>query len=165
MLAYGTEKPQSYRPRVLDERPQKLLDIFGAVEMRGRSGAANPGPHWRSERASFIWIIRVAKTLTAANPSLALQGKRPHVIDERQVFPPHEMPRVEQSTRLAAREASTSSPVRPPRRRTPSHSGAGRITRLDMSAMTLWERGLSTGAVALSGLFEGSFKPLVCDTS
>ena len=46
-----------------------------------------------------------------------------------------------------------------------THSGAGRIARVDMSTMTLWERGLSTGAVSLSGLFEGKFEPSACDTS
>ena len=31
--------------------------------------------------------------------------------------------------------------------------------------MTLWERGLSTGSVSLSGLFEGAFDPSACETS
>lgn len=35
MVAYGTEKPQSYRPRLVDERLQRLLSTFGAVEIRG----------------------------------------------------------------------------------------------------------------------------------
>ena len=34
-----------------------------------------------------------------------------------------------------------------------------------MSTMTLWERGLSTGSVSLSGLFEGAFDPSACETS
>mgnify|MGYP004479362567 CR=1 FL=1 len=35
MVAYGTEKPKTYRPRLVDERLQRLLSIFGAVEIRG----------------------------------------------------------------------------------------------------------------------------------
>ena len=35
MVAYGTEKPQAYRPRLVDERLQRLLSTFGAVEIRG----------------------------------------------------------------------------------------------------------------------------------
>lgn len=35
MVVYGTEKPQAYRPRLVDERLQRLLSTFGAVEIRG----------------------------------------------------------------------------------------------------------------------------------
>lgn len=35
MISYGSEQPKSYRPRLLDERLQTLLQIFGAVEIRG----------------------------------------------------------------------------------------------------------------------------------
>ena len=31
MVAYGTEKPQAYRPRLVDERLQRLLSTVGAV--------------------------------------------------------------------------------------------------------------------------------------
>lgn len=40
-----------------------------------------------------------------------------------------------------------------------SHSGAGRIARVDMSTMTLLERGIARGGVSLAGLFEGEFEP------
>lgn len=39
----------------------------------------------------------------------------------------------------------------------PNHSGAGRIGRIRMNPLTLYESGLSTGAVSLSGLFEHKF--------
>ena len=35
MVVYGTEKPQAYRPRLVDGRLQRLLSTFGAVEIRG----------------------------------------------------------------------------------------------------------------------------------
>ena len=35
MVVYGTEKPQAYRSRLVDERLQRLLSTFGAVEIRG----------------------------------------------------------------------------------------------------------------------------------
>ena len=35
MISYGTEKPLAYRPRLVDERLQRLLTTFGAVEIRG----------------------------------------------------------------------------------------------------------------------------------
>lgn len=97
---------------------------------------------------------------------LALQGARPHVVDEWQ-----EVPSTWDATRRAVDAAGgerglfilTGSST--PAKDAVTHSGAGRIARVDMSTMTLWERGLSTGSVSLSGLFEGAFNPSACETS
>lgn len=43
------------------------------------------------------------------------------------------------------------------------HSGAGRIARVDMGTLTLWESGHSDGSVSLAGLFEGEFEPCVVE--
>lgn len=165
MVAYGTEKPKTYRPRLVDERLQRLLSTFGAVEVRGTKWC---GKSWAA-LAFGESVVHLddpnVKTLVEADPSLALQGARPHVVDEWQEVP---------STWDAARRAVDAAGDRglfiltgssTPAKDSVTHSGAGRIARVDMSTMTLWERGLSTGAVSLSGLFEGKFGPSACDTS
>lgn len=40
MAAYGTEMPQAYRPRLADERLQRQLFAFSAVELRDGRWAA-----------------------------------------------------------------------------------------------------------------------------
>ena len=165
MVAYGTEKPKTYRPCLVDERLQRLLSAFGAVEIRGTKWC---GKSW-AVLAFGESVVRLddpnVKALAEADPSLALQGVRPHVVDEWQEVP---------STWDAARRAVDAVGDRglfiptgssTPAKDSVTHSGAGRIARVDMSTMTLWERGLSTGAVSLSGLFEGKFEPSACDTS
>ena len=165
MVAYGTEKPKTYRPRLVDERLQRLLSTFGAVEIWGTKWC---GKSWAA-LAFGESVVHLddpnVKTLVEADPSLALQGARPHVVDEWQEVP---------STWDAARRAVDAAGDRglfiltgssTPAKDSVTHSGAGRIARVDMSTMTLWERGLSTGAVSLSGLFEGKFEPSACDTS
>ena len=165
MVAYGTEKPKTYRPRLVDERLQRLLSTFGAVEIRGTKWC---GKSWAA-LAFGESVVHLddpnVKALVEADPSLALQGARPHVVDEWQEIP---------STWDAARRAVDAAGDRglfiltgssTPAKDSVTHSGAGRIARVDMSTMTLWERGLSTGAVSLSGLFEGKFEPSACDTS
>ena len=165
MVAYVTEKPKTYRPRLVDERLQRLLSTFGAVEVRGTKWC---GKSWAA-LAFGESVVHLddpnVKTLVEADPSLALQGARPHVVDEWQEVP---------STWDAARRAVDAAGDRglfiltgssTPAKDSVTHSGAGRIARVDMSTMTLWERGLSTGAVSLSGLFEGKFEPSACDTS
>ena len=165
MVTYGTEKPKTYRPRLVDERLQRLLSTFGAVEIRGTKWC---GKSWAA-LAFGESVVHLddpnVKALVEADPSLALQGARPHVVDEWQEVP---------STWDAARRAVDAAGDRglfiltgssTPAKDSVTHSGAGRIARVDMSTMTLWERGLSTGAVSLSGLFEGKFEPSACDTS
>ena len=165
MVTYGTEKPKTYRPRLVDERLQRLLSTFGAVEIRGTKWC---GKSWAA-LAFGESVVHLddpnVKVLVEADPSLALQGARPHVVDEWQEVP---------STWDAARRAVDVAGDRglfiltgssTPAKDSVTHSGAGRIARVDMSTMTLWERGLSTGAVSLSGLFEGKFEPSTCDTS
>lgn len=166
MVSYGTEKPKTYNPRLVDERLHRLLHTFGAVEIRGTKWC---GKSWTA-LAFGESVVHLddpnVKALAEADPTLALQGARPHVVDEWQEVP---------STWDAARRAvdaaggehglfiltGSSTPAKD----AVTHSGAGRIARVDMSTMTLWERGLSTGAVSLSGLFEGSFEPSACDAS
>ena len=166
MVAYGTEKPQAYRPRLVDERLQRLLSTFGAVEIRGTKWC---GKSWAA-LAFGESVVHLddpnVKALAEADPALALQGARPHVVDEWQ-----EAPSTWDATRRAVDAAGgerglfilTGSST--PAKDAVTHSGAGRIARVDMSTMTLWERGLSTGSVSLSGLFESAFDPSACETS
>ena len=165
MVAYGTEKPQAYRPRLVDERLQRLLSTFGAVEIRGTKWC---GKSWAA-LAFGESVVHLddpnVKALAEADPALALQGARPHVVDEWQ-----EAPSTWDATRRAVDAAGgerglfilTGSST--PAKDAVTHSGAGRIARVDMSTMTLWERGLSTGSVSLSGLFESAFDPSACET-
>ena len=166
MVVYGTEKPQAYRPRLVDGRLQRLLSTFGAVEIRGTKWC---GKSWAA-LAFGESVVHLddpnVKALAEVDPALALQGARPHVVDEWQ-----EVPSTWDATRRAVDAAGgergmfilTGSST--PAKDAVTHSGAGRIARVDMSTMTLWERGLSTGTVSLSGLFEGAFAPSACETS
>ena len=85
MVAYGTEKPQAYRPRLVDERLQRLLSTFGAVEIRGAKWC---GKSWAA-LAFGESVVHLddpnVKALAEADPMLALQGARPHVVDEWQL--------------------------------------------------------------------------------
>lgn len=77
MISYGTEKPLAYRPRLVDERLQRLLTTFGAVEIRGTKWC---GKSWAA-LAFGESVIHLddpnVKTLAAADPTLALQGAPP----------------------------------------------------------------------------------------
>ena len=157
-IVYGSEKPAGYLPRVVDARIQRMLGLFGAVEVRG--------PRWCGKSWSALAfgesVVHLddesVHDLVSADLSLALGGARPHVIDEWQ-----DIPRIWDAARRAVDDAGgehglyilTGSST--PEKDKVSHSGAGRIASVDMSTMTLWESGRSTGEVSLAGLFRGEF--------
>lgn len=99
------------------------------------------------------------KAIAEADPFIILEGERPHVVDEWQ-----EVPRIWDAARRRIDEEGEkglflltgSSSLSKDK---VTHSGAGRIARLRMRPMSLYESGESSGDISLSGLFEGEFKP------
>lgn len=157
----------NYWPRISD----RLI-----VEKLRRSGAVLvTGPKWCGKTASSAMNAqsilymqdpdRAAAYLTAADtkPSLLLEGAVPHLIDEWQVAPV-----LWDAVRFAVDQRQktgqfilTGSAV--PLDNATMHTGTGRIARLSMRTMSLYESRESNGNVSLRELFEG--KPLEMSTS
>lgn len=74
----------------------------------------------------------------------------------------HEVDRA-RGTRGAFILTGSSTPATRQGEQGPAHSGAGRIGRVRMSPMSLFESGESTGQVSPSGLFAGEFTPCVAE--
>lgn len=96
----------------------------------------------------------------AIQPSLLLRGERPRLIDEWQVAPvlwDAVINEVDNRSGASGQFLLTGSatPVSLKKSDFPKHTGTGRISRLDMSTMTLEESGVSSCEVSLSSLFGG----------
>ena len=140
--------------------------MFGAVSIVGPKWC---GKTWTAMNHSNSMMSLAGRTGPYRNRDLviedyrtALEGDRPRLIDEWQ-----EVPAVWDDVRMdidlnpgCGRYVLTGSSV--PRRGEYVHSGAGRITKVPMRTMTLYETGDSTGAVSLSGLFEGGLETTDC---
>jgi len=148
----------NYKNRLLDKQLKKHLRAFGAVEIVGTMWS---GKTWMAEAhaESKINLSNAGtKSMIEADHSLAFEGEKPHVIDEWQ-----EIPSLWDSTRLAVDAASgerglfiltgSSSTSKDET----IHSGTGRISRLHLRPMSLYETGDSDGSVSLIDLFEGRF--------
>ncbi len=157
-------RPESYRSRIVDAQIEQYLEIFGAVEICGTKWC---GKTWSSlAHANSVTYVDRGNNLeiVKADPSYALIGESPHVIDEWQ-----RVPALWDYVRHAVDEAGdqkgkwiltgSSTPVKGK----VSHSGAGRIGRIRMHPMTLQETGMSSAEVSLEALFERSFSP--CQTT
>ena len=156
----GKLLPEGYIPRLIDNTLSARLEQTGAVEVTGTMWC---GKTWTS-MAYGNSISRIglnpARLAAEADPTTALLGESPHVIDEWQ-----DVPEIWDEVRMRVDEAGgkpgqfilTGSSQ--PNKEKVHHSGAGRISRLHMRTMSLQESGQSSGKVSLAGLFHGEFEP------
>lgn len=156
----GSLLPASYIPRLMDSKLSEYLDLFGAVEVAGTMWC---GKTWTSmafaESISKVGTQTV-RTIAESDPKAVLVGAKPHVIDEWQDVPAiwdEVRNEIDETGGKPGQFILTGSSY--PQKDMVHHSGAGRIQKLRMRTMTLFESGLSSGAVSLSGLFNGDFTP------
>jgi len=159
---------QQYRKRIADDILLRKLAGAGAVLVEG--------PKWCGKTTTCEQFAKSALymadpdtrernlALAATNIKELLKGETPRLIDEWQVAP-----KFWDAVRFHVDHAEgwghfilTGSAVPPEGKKAQNgekdivHSGTGRISRLRMRPMSLWESGESTGTVSLRDLFAGS---------
>lgn len=147
-----TLTPPGYRPRIMEDSLRMHLEAFGAVEVRGPKWYGKTWMSLSQANSAIRLDDPAARSMVELDATLALRGEAPHLVDEWR-----EVPAVWDATRRAVDEAGacgmyllTGSSA--PAMDRVSHSGAGRIARLRMEPMTLYEQGLSTGEASLERL-------------
>lgn len=156
-------KRQDYRPRIIDKTLQEYLSTFGAVCVEGPKWC---GKTWTSSYhcVSEIYLGDPAgnfqnRQLAELSPALVLEGEAPRLIDEWQEVPP-----IWDAVRFKVDETPQKGQFILTGSATPNHkgilhSGAGRIGKLRMRPMSLYESGDSSGQVSLKELCAGNVKP------
>ena len=152
-----------YKPRVIDESVKRYLSIFGAVCIEGPKWC---GKTWTSSyHSNSEFLIGDPannfqnRSLAEMSPSIVLEGATPRLLDEWQ-----EVPTIWDAVRYTVDQRAekgqfilTGSST--PKRKGILHSGAGRIGKLRMRTMSLYESGNSSGAVSLRELCNGKITP------
>lgn len=156
-------KNELYRPRIIDKQIENYLTAFGAICIEGPKWC---GKTWTSSYHcnSEIFIGSPDgnfqnRQLAQISPSLILEGETPRMIDEWQEHPPlwdAVRSKVDENGKKGQFILTGSST---PKRKGILHSGAGRIARLRMRPMSLYESGDSSGVVSLEELCNNSLKP------
>lgn len=154
---------QNYMPRIIDDKIESYLKTFGAVCVEGPKWC---GKTWTSayHSASEIFIGDPAgnfqnRKLAEMSPALILDGEKPRLIDEWQEVPPiwdAVRFRVDQTAQKGQYILTGSAT---PNHKGVLHSGAGRIAKLRMRPMSLYESGDSSGVVSLKKLCYGEMIP------
>ncbi len=145
-----------YRPRVVDAQISALMSAMGAVVIEGPKACGKTMTAMQFARSEVrLDVDANARAAAAIDPSLVLEGDTPRLIDEWQIEPSiwnHVRRRVDDRQDPGQFVlAGSSVPVDDKTR----HTGAGRIARLRMRPMSLYESGHSTGTVSLADLMAG----------
>lgn len=158
-------KREEYLPRIIDKTIEKYLKIFGAICVEGPKWC---GKTWTSEYHSNSWYFVGNPENNFQNRRLAeiaaehiLDGEPPRLIDEWQ-----EVPSIWDAVRYRVDQSSANGVFiltgsSTPQNKGVLHSGIGRIARLHMRPMSLFESGESTGEVSLQKLCRGNIKPVL----
>lgn len=150
---------KDYIPRLIDSVLKEYLEFYGAVLVEGCKwcGKSTTAKHFAKSCLELQnpQTRKMSMELVELSPEVLLEGERPRMIDEWQ-----DVPEIWDAIRydvdrsgLAGQYILTGSAT--PRKDKPRHSGIGRIVRLKMRPMSLFESGDSTGDVSLGGLFDG----------
>ena len=156
---------EKYIPRIIDAAVERYLATMGAVCIEG--------PKWCGKTWTSSWHSNSEflvgnpdnnfqnRALAEMSPALVLEGETPRLIDEWQEVPP-----LWDAVRYTVDQRSekgqfilTGSAT--PKRKGVLHSGAGRIGKLRMRPMSLYESGDSSGKVSLQELCEGNLAPVI----
>lgn len=154
---------ENYKARIIDKKIDKYLSVFGAICIEGPKWC---GKTWTSSyhSNSEIYIGDPSgnfqnRQLAQMSPSLVLEGETPRLIDEWQEVPPlwdavrYKVDQTPKKGQFILTGSAT------PNHKGILHSGAGRIARIRMRTMSLYESGDSSGDVSLEDLCNGKLTP------
>lgn len=149
----------TYVPRIADSALAEKLEAFGAIHIIGPKWCGKTTTAKQMAKSSLMLQNRPDKEnliqTAEVNPSVLLSGEQPRLIDEWQ-----DAPQIWDAVRSYCDEnpgtghfiltGSTSKKV------ATYHTGTGRISKLKMYPMSLFESGESNGTVSLKKLFDGT---------
>ena len=147
---------------------KRIADLIIERRLQGKGAVLIEGPKWCGKTTTAkqyaqslldlgdSTILSNAQISLQVNPKSLLVGDVPRLIDEWQTIPSlWDMIRSEVDRRQDVGQFILTGSSMPIEQEKIVHSGTGRIGRITMRPMSLWESGESNGGVSLNDLFEG----------
>lgn len=147
---------------------KRIADLIIERRLQGKGAVLIEGPKWCGKTTTAkqyaqslldlgdSTILSNAQISLQVNPKSLLVGDVPRLIDEWQTIPSlWDMIRSEVDRRQDVGQFILTGSSVPIEQEKIVHSGTGRIGRITMRPMSLWESGESNGGVSLNDLFEG----------
>lgn len=162
------------------EYKSRIADITLSNKLKGMGAVLIEGPKWcgkttTAEQHSKSVIYMDDPRLRDSNieavnidPNLILEGAVPRLIDEWQIAP-----KIWDAIRFTVDHrgedgqfilTGSAVPLIGKEELMRTHTGTGRICRIKMRTMSLWESGESSGKVSLEALFAGESQSAICKT-
>ena len=151
-------REKDYKERLIDKKIDRYLETFGAILIEGPKWC---GKTWTAlnHAESAVYVTETsAKRLALINPKNIFKDKRPQLIDEWQIVPSiwdsvrHECDRGKGPGNFILTGSTTLK--KEMQGKQVYHSGAGRIARLKMETMSLYESLDSSGVVSITDMLE-----------
>lgn len=152
---------ENYRERLIDKKIDRYIKVFGALCIEGPKWC---GKTWtslnHSESVAYVTEKEI-RNLAETDPKYIFNKLRPQLIDEWQLVPEiwdsvrHECDETNEPGKFIL-TGSTS--LNKEDAKNVFHSGAGRIARLKMNTMSLYESGDSTGDVSIIDMLNSTVK-------
>ena len=152
---------KDYKSRLIDEKIDKYINVFGALCIEGPKWC---GKTWtslnHSESVAYL-TEKDIRNLAETNPKYIFNKLRPQLIDEWQRVPEiwdavrHECDEDNEKGKFILTGSTT---LNKEESKKVFHSGAGRIARLKMYTMSLFETGDSSGDVSITDMLNSTVK-------
>ena len=148
---------------------QRIADSLLNFKLHSKGAVLIEGPKWCGKTTTALQIAKSSilmqdqdnlkdyLELAQIRPSALLQGETPHLIDEWQVAPQlFDAIRYEIDKRDEFGQFILTGSTTPYDISKINHTGTGRISRMTMRTMSLFESGESNGTVSLKEIFDGN---------
>lgn len=146
-----------YFTRLVEEKIKRKLNSSGAILVVGPKFCGKTTTSKLFTKSMIQLTNAQTIEIVRADPKFALLGDKPHLIDEWQIVPDiwnYVRNSVDEDQQFG--EFILTGSVTPIKTNEIYHSGAGRITKVKMRTLTLYESKESKGLVSLKDLFQGA---------
>lgn len=147
----------TYQSRIADTELEQRLSSAGGVVIEGpRACGKTATARQKAASEVLLDIDEEVRRTIAIDAALVLEGETPRLIDEWQVEPSiwNHIRRAVDDRARSGQFILTGSAI--PADDITRHTGAGRLSRLRMRPMSLFETGHASGTISLAGLLDGA---------
>ena len=154
---------EGYIKRLIDEKIDTYLSVFGAISIEGPKWCGKTWSAYNHANSAILMDQVENQEKAKVNIELVLNGENPELIDEWNLIP-----EIWDAVRRKCDEdgnkgkyiLTCSTKLRSDvENERIFHSGAGRIGRVKMRTMSLYETGESTGKASIMDMYNGKLKP------
>lgn len=153
---------KDYKERLIDKKIERYLKVFGAISIEGPKWCGKTWTSLNHANSKKMLDDENIRNLANLDIKFLFDGESPTLIDEWYLVPKiwDAVRRECDNTTKTGNYILTGSTTLPSKKQKEEvhHSGAGRIARMNMYPMSLYESGDSTGEISITDMLAGIIK-------